>query len=84
MKHYFVGAAVWSVVSSPVLAQDNGFGYGHPHMSGWAYDSGWMFFGPVFMLVILALLVVGIAAVARWTMRALMATQRSATMQWLY
>ncbi len=69
MKRFIVSTAVWLVVSSAVWAQDNSFGYGHPHMSGWGYDGGLMLLGPVFMLVILALLVAGVVAVARSTTR---------------
>lgn len=52
----------------PLLAQtSDGFGrYGHPHMSGWGHDGGWMLLGPLFMLLLLAALVIGIVALVRW------------------
>lgn len=49
--------------TSPAVADSLGE-YGHPHMYG---DYGYgMFMGPVFMLVLLAALVVGIVALIRW------------------
>ncbi len=42
-------------------------GYGHAHMMGGYGTEGFgMFLGPVFMLVLLAALVVGIVALIRW------------------
>jgi putative membrane protein len=42
-------------------------GYGHSHMmGGYGTDGFGMFLGPVFMLVLLAALVVGIVALIRW------------------
>ena len=66
MKNLIATVFVWLIASVPVVAQGNeaGYGYGHPHMSG--YGSGWMFLGPVFMLLILVLLVVGVFALMRW------------------
>lgn len=49
--------------TNPALA-DTTDRYGHPHMYG-DYGFG-MFLGPVFMLVFLAALVVGIVALIRW------------------
>lgn len=55
--------AMVAMLSNPALADVSG-GYNHPHMYG-EYGFG-MFLGPVFMLVLLAALVVGIVALIRW------------------
>lgn len=55
--------ALLMVFTSPAIADASG-GYGHQHMYG---EHGFgMFLGPVFMLVLLAALVVGIVALIRW------------------
>lgn len=64
MKH----SAILSVVPAlmfvgPAFADASG-GYDHPHMFGGNGVS--MFLGPVFMLVLLAVLIVGIVALIRW------------------
>ncbi len=46
---------------------DSADGYGHTHMMGGYGTEGFgMFLGPIFMLVLLAALVVGIVALIRW------------------
>ena len=55
--------AISVMLANPVLADASG-GYSHPHMYG-EYGFG-MFLGPVFMLVLLAALIVGIVALIRW------------------
>ncbi|MDF1671630.1 MAG: hypothetical protein P1U83_18700 [Roseovarius sp.] len=55
--------ALLMVFANPALADATG-GYGHQHTYG-EYGFG-MFLGPVFMLVLLAALVVGIVALIRW------------------
>ena len=57
------GVALALTLAGPALA-DASSGYDHPHMFG-AHGFG-MFLGPVFMLVLLAALVVGIVALIRW------------------
>jgi putative membrane protein len=50
----------------PALA-DGADGYNHTHMmGGYGSDGFGMFLGPIFMLVLLAALVVGIVALVRW------------------
>ncbi|MBS9715573.1 SHOCT domain-containing protein [Pseudohalocynthiibacter aestuariivivens] len=68
MKNLIATVLVWLIASFPVFAQGNeaGYGYGHPHMSGYGYGGGWMFLGPVFMLFVLVMLVVGVFALMRW------------------
>ncbi len=56
-----------AMVALPAWAQEiPRYGYDHPHMGGYGYDGGLMFLGPVFMLLLLAALVVGIIALLRW------------------
>ncbi|MCD9147332.1 SHOCT domain-containing protein [Pseudophaeobacter flagellatus] len=51
------------ILATPAVADASG-GYSHPHM--YAEHGFGMFLGPVFMLVLLAALVVGIVALIRW------------------
>ena len=58
-----LGVALGLTLVGPALADTAG-GYDHPHMlGGGGFGS---FLGPVFMLVLLAALVVGILALIRW------------------
>ncbi len=60
---YSICAAIASLWSSPVLAQQQGPGYG-PHM----WDGGWhgWFFGPIMMIVFIAVAVVVVVLLVRW------------------
>lgn len=55
---------VASLMAAPALAQETGGRYyGHPHM----WDGGWwMFLGPLWMIVVIGALVVGIVLLVRW------------------
>jgi putative membrane protein len=67
MKKSMVSAVALALTfAGPALA-DSGGGYDHMHMydGHGAYGFG-MFLGPVFMLVLLAALIVGIVALIRW------------------
>lgn len=64
MKHSVISSAVFALTFvGPAFADASG-GYDHPHMFG-ANGFG-MFLGPVFMLILLAALIVGILALIRW------------------
>ena len=64
MKHSVISSAVFALAFvGPAFADASGR-YDHPHMFG-ANGFG-MFLGPVFMLVLLAALIVGIVALIRW------------------
>jgi putative membrane protein len=64
MKHLVKSSVALALTfAGPAFADASG-GYNHPHMYG---DNGFgLFMGPVFMLVLLAALVVGIVALIRW------------------
>jgi putative membrane protein len=64
MKHSVIPSALLALTFvGPALAGASG-GYDHPHMFG-ANGFG-MFLGPVFMLVLLAALIVGVVVLIRW------------------
>ena len=70
MKRLSLLAAVpFSMIGSAVLAQSDkdGYGWNHPHTGsyGYGHDGGWMFLGPLFMILILGLIVAGIVAFLR-------------------
>lgn len=67
MRRFYTVTIAALMFTGPVWAQENNFGYGHSHMSGWGFDGGWMLFGPLFMLMLLALFIAGIVAVVRWS-----------------
>ncbi|MGR3662891.1 MAG: SHOCT domain-containing protein [Paracoccaceae bacterium] len=67
MRRFYTVTIAVLMFTGPVWAQENNFGYGHSHMSGWGYDGGWMLFGPLFMLMLLGLLIAAIVAVVRWS-----------------
>lgn len=64
-----LATAVLAALTSPALAQggpESGrYSYG-PHMMGW--DGGWsmFFFGPLFMIIFLAILVAAIVLLVKW------------------
>ncbi|MFT5651141.1 MAG: putative membrane protein [Yoonia sp.] len=65
-KSIIYGFALGFVSAMPALA-DSVDGYDHTHMMrGYGADGYGMFLGPVFMLVLLAALIVGIVALIRW------------------
>lgn len=65
-KFIFYGLALVFAQTVPAFA-DSVDSYGHAHMmGGYGTDGFGMFLGPVFMLVLLAALVVGIVALIRW------------------
>lgn len=62
----FYGLALVLALAVPAFA-DGVDGYGHTHMMGGHGTEGFgMFLDPIFVLVILAALVVGIVALIRW------------------
>ena len=65
-KSIIHGLALTLVSAVPAFA-DGADGYNHTHMIGGYGSEGFgMFLGPIFMLVLLAALVVGIVALIRW------------------
>jgi putative membrane protein len=67
MKNISMPLGLWAASALPLAAQGREDGYGqmydHPHMWGGGGPAEWM--GPVFMLLLLVLAVVGIVAIVR-------------------
>lgn len=63
-RSVFAVSALALAGAGPALA-DTSDRYGHPHMYG-SHEFG-MFMGPMFMLIFLAALVVGVVFLIRWT-----------------
>ena len=64
MKCSFVSVVALALMTTGPAIADSSSGYGHSHM--YETHGFGMFFGPVFMLVLLAALIVGMVALIRW------------------
>jgi putative membrane protein len=69
MRLLFTIGSVWTFVLANSALADSSEEFGHTHMmiGGYGHDGFGMYLGPVFILVFLAALVVGILAFIRWT-----------------
>lgn len=69
MKHLGLVGLGAVVLAMPAAADPEGtFGQMHPHMGGYGYEGYGMILGPLFMLVLLAALVVGVIVLVRFLM----------------
>ncbi len=60
-----LGALGAIAAATPAMAQQQQGGYyGHPHM--WDGGGWWMFLGPLWMILIIVLVIVGAAYLVRW------------------
>jgi putative membrane protein len=67
MKNLIIHSLFLPTASALPAYADSADGYSHTHMMGAYGTEGFgMFLGPIFMLVLLAALVVGIVALIRW------------------